>query len=85
MEVRHLSQSRRVRISALILLLQSLNDTASLFRGEMAGDADSQDIHQSCFSVRHSTTKLGQLCDVVAEANKPHELRLIEGMLYLGG
>lgn len=50
---------------------QSLNNTVSLFRVEMAGDVDGEHIHQSCFSVGYSTRKLGQLCGAAGETREP--------------
>lgn len=54
-----------------ILFLQSLKDAVPLLRGEMTSDADSEHVGQSHFSVGHSTRKLGRLCGVLAERNKP--------------
>lgn len=58
-------------MSVFTHFLQSLNNTVSLFRVEMAGDVDSEHIRQSRFSVGYSTRKLGQLCGAVGETSEP--------------
>lgn len=71
MKIRHWHGTGEGKMCVVTVLLQSFNNTVSLFRGEMAGDVDSEHVHQSPFSAGYSIRQLGKLYGIVVETSKP--------------